>query len=62
MDSPDDLLTPQEVAALKKVHVNSVYRAIKEDRLAAQRRPKHYLLRRGDVDNWRARSGRYNSH
>ena len=60
MNNPEELLTPQEVAVIKKVNVKSVYRAIDEERLKAERRGKRiFLIRRADMDLWRARAGRF---
>lgn len=59
MPSPDDLLTAGEVAAMKKANVRSVYRAVKEERLKADRRGHILLIRRGDAEAWPAKGGRY---
>lgn len=60
MSNPEELLTPQEVSVIKRVHVKSVYRAIDEGRLKAARRGKRiFLIRRADTEEWRARRGRF---
>ncbi len=47
------MLTVQEAATLKETHVKSVYRAIEDGRLKAERRGKRILLiRRSDLDAW----------
>jgi excisionase family DNA binding protein len=49
----DEMLTVQEAAVEKDTHVKSVYRAIQEGRLKAERRgPRILLIRRGDLDAW----------
>lgn len=53
------LLTCREVADMKKVHLHSVYRAIKENRLKAERIQKMYVIPRDEAERWRAKSGRY---
>jgi excisionase family DNA binding protein len=60
MENPDDVFTVAEVAALKGVAKKSVYRAIRKNRLVAERRgEKTLLVKRRDLDAWRARRGRF---
>lgn len=60
MENETELLTCAQVAEMKKVHLRSVYRAIKEDRLKATKYGDIWLVRREDAGRWRGRSGRYN--
>jgi excisionase family DNA binding protein len=56
---PNDLLTAGEAAAVKGVHPKAIYRAIKEERLKAERRGKGILLiRYEDLVAWRGQPGR----
>lgn len=49
---PNDILTVQQVAAIKKVDATSVRRAIQNDNLKAQKTSKVYLIRYKDVAAW----------
>ena len=59
MAEQNDLMTCKEVAAMKKVNLRSVYRAIKEERLPNQKIGDVYVIPRSAAERWRARSGRY---
>lgn len=48
----EGFLTVAECAALKDTHRQSVWRAIKEGRLAAERAGHAWLIRRQDADAW----------
>lgn len=54
MKRGSDLLTVNEAAREKGVHVKSVYRAIKEGRLKAQKRDHTRLILRRELDAWPA--------
>src|SRR6266849_6283540 len=49
----DDLVTAPEAARLKGVAESSIRRAIQEGRLPGFRKGRAYLIRRGDLDEWR---------
>ena len=48
-------LTAQEVADLKGVRVQTVTKAIREQRLRATRRGHAYFIRRADAEAWEPR-------
>jgi excisionase family DNA binding protein len=48
----DQLITPQEVAQLKSVHVTVVYNAIRSGRLPHTKVLGRYGVRRTDADAW----------
>lgn len=58
MKRPSDLLTVRTVAEEKGVHPKSVYRAIANDRLIAERQGDTVLVRRREMDKWSAVKGR----
>ena len=58
MHRPNDLLTAGEAAELRGVNVKSIYRAIEENRLVAERRGKTLLIRYKELMAWPAKAGR----
>lgn len=56
MESENELLTVPTAALEKDVHVKSVYRAIQNGRLRAERQGKTVLVRRRDLIAWQPRN------
>jgi excisionase family DNA binding protein len=52
MDEDTDLMTVPDAAKLKQVHLKSLYRAIREGNVKAEKRWGRVLIRRADLDAW----------